>query len=141
MGDEVDGHVMVASVLTMDVATPLFLLDDGDVDVFGSLDALARYVEPVDAAGGHLRVFDSNGRRVDLRGDDVQSGSVFVGGGRTIVEPSQPPAYELDELVEALRSFIRRVGPARFGVTNEWLDEAPLDQLTARASEFLGVSY
>lgn len=108
---------------------PLFLFEGHDLSVFDSLGALVGHVEPVDAMREDFRVFDSEGRRVGLRGEGVNFKGRSIWGGRTIAEPLVPAVFEPEVLAAALRRHVGAVGYDRFGVTEQWVVDASLQDL------------
>jgi len=133
--DRIPGHLLKSvtldqgSVLTVDLMPPMFLLEGHDLSVFDSLDSLVGHVEPVDAMREDFRVFDSVGRRVGLRGEGVNFKGRSNWGGRTIAEPLVPAVFEPEVLAAVLRRHVDSVGYDRFGVSEEWVRDASLQDL------------
>jgi hypothetical protein len=109
--------------MTADQA-PYILVHEGEVTLFRSPEALARYIEAPSLEGA--RAFDSEGRVIVLSSPPVRKRFGFV---------SIPPvtavlteAMQSDELREALRDYI----VDRSGLPEDALSEASLAELVGR---------
>jgi hypothetical protein len=109
---------------------PFILVHEGEISLFRSLDALARYVEAPDLAGA--RAFDSEGRVVLLSSPPVKKRFGFV---------SVPPVtawitddLKRDELREALRNYV----VDRAGLPEDALCDDSLAELVRRALSIAG---
>lgn len=81
--------------------SPIFVFSD-DVESFDSLDAMLRYVEPIDV-DGRLRVFDAHGREVVVQAVDVKRSGLAVGGGRLEIVGSISTAESAEQFNSLLR--------------------------------------
>lgn len=91
------------------MAAPLILSDQGDVAVFETVRDLERYVESPDVAA--YRVYDAPGRRYFFKGyrNPAIDGSVFQRVKSVQLDEENPGHDAVDELMELLRSYLRRV--------------------------------
>jgi hypothetical protein len=107
---------------------PYILAHEGEITLFGSLDALARYVEAPSLDGA--RAFDSEGRVIALSSPPVHRRFGFVSVPpvtATLTEHRQP-----DELRDALRSYV----VDRAALPENDLEGEVLTKLLERASSF-----
>ena len=96
--------------LTADMRPPIVLIEHGDVSLFASAEAAARYIEPVDIRNSEYIAYDSSGFLLQL----VATEPVVSIAGYLSERPHQ------DQLEQALRSFVERAsgGPIPAEVTS-----------------------
>jgi hypothetical protein len=110
-----DRPISVAGVLRLTMPSPPYVLVDRDgwVSIVESSDALVHEVEPIDVAEREVRIFDSQGRTVELR-LLPRSGHRLLRGLRSerleIVPESGPSQPR--ELAQLLTSALRGAGIA-----------------------------
>jgi hypothetical protein len=105
--------------------TPPILIDEaGYFDIYPSVVVARRAIEAEDVANGVYEAFDSEGRPLLL----------VAHGNLVSIELSHESLPNVVELERRLRQHIRRVGPARMGITD--LDHAPLDLLLEAMARF-----
>ena len=104
---------------------PFILVQEGEILLFRSLDALARYVEAPDLAGA--RAYDSEGRAVLLSSPPVKKrfGVVSV----PPVTASVTDHQQHDELREVLRNYV----VDRASLPEDALSDNSLAELVRRA--------
>ena len=84
--------------LTADMRPPIVLDEHGDISLFQSVEAAARYVEPIDVRNGEYVAYDSSGFLLKL----VPTEPVVSISGYLSDRPHQ------DQLEQSLRSFVER---------------------------------
>ncbi len=77
---------------------PIVLYEHGDISIFPSIEAAARYVEPTDVRNGEYVAYDSSGSLLEL----VATESIVSISGYLTNRPHQ------GQLEQALRSFLER---------------------------------
>ena|SRR5690606_9792484 len=89
---------------------PIFLDEHGDISLFASVEAAARYVEPVDVRNGEYAAYDSSGFLLKL----VPAEQVVRISGYLSDQPHR------DQLEQVLRSFVEQAsgGPVPAEVTS-----------------------
>jgi hypothetical protein len=106
---------------------PIIVDDNGDVEIYPTIEVACSKLEAIDVNENAYEVFDSRGRllRVETRGYDVWDMQVVSD------VPPQPA-----ELERRLRRFIERVGWERVGLAD--FERASLPVLVERLLGFLG---
>lgn len=116
----------------------MFLFSD-DLESFGSVDAMLRYVEPWDV-GEDMQAFDARGHRLKLRADGVVHGKWTVGSGTTLLDEARSGEPASEEMARLLRNYAVRLGCERFGVTEGYIEGASLAELVAMVAPFTHTS-
>lgn len=88
------------------ISPPIITDDNGDMEVYATVEAVCLNLEAVDVRDGVYEVFDSTGRPLRL----TASGETISVELEREAEPNQP------ELEMRLRRFIERAGPGRLGL-------------------------
>lgn len=114
------------------MSTPLILSDQGDIAVFETVRDLERYVESPDVAA--YRVYDATGRRYFFKGyrNPSRDSAVFQKVELVELDEENPGPDESDDLMELLRSYLRRVERRDSG------DTLSLQQLVQKTVELSG---
>jgi len=86
-----------------------------------------------------LRVFDSRGTCFRLREERVIRTKRTVAGGQTLLDEAFPGDQRPGELVEILRDWMSRVGPQRFGLSEEAAGRGELADLVVAVAAFSGI--
>ena len=113
---------------------PFFYRSD-DLMSFDSIEGMRQYVEPCDVEEDD-RGFDSLGRRIVLRGVGVVRTRFSVGGGNTVFDAEASGEVAVDDFVEMLIEYVRRVGADRVGFAIVELTSVPLADLVAAVATF-----
>lgn len=92
---------------------PIVVNENGDISIFATVEAAARYIEPVDVRNHEYVAYDSAGFRLRL----LPSEPAVTIAGYTSEEP------EPSELERALRSFIARASGQQVPVQVKTLPE------------------
>jgi hypothetical protein len=58
-------RLRLEQVLMPQLTTPVFANENGDLSIYGSLDAMASYVEAIDVENGEYEFFDAAGWRLE----------------------------------------------------------------------------
>ncbi len=120
MGKEIDRHWFWGQIL---MKAPIFVYETNNLDVFESVSAAERYVEPPDVLSGVFSAYDSEGRLLKL--------AVSADGRRVVVQPGESIPQHVQELVTIITAFLAAVG-----VPSEWLGSASLPELVNKALEY-----
>jgi hypothetical protein len=80
-----------------DAIAPIFVVDDLDVFVYGSLSEAEADIEPLDVQPGGFRTYDSEGKLIKLE----------VKGSRVVASLAGDQPAHTGELEIALRSFLK----------------------------------
>jgi hypothetical protein len=107
---------------------PIVLDENGDIELYPSVEAAQREMEAIDVLAGVYDVFDSTGRRLS------------VGASEGLVQIWLDPNAQTDpaELVGRLRDYIARLRPGRVEVAE--METASLDHLIRALSRFFGIA-
>ena len=101
--------------------TPIIVSNNGDVEIFESVDAAQNYLEVADVLDEQYIAYDSKGRILSLL---VRDGKVFV-------QSDESQRRDADELRRILIRYLTGVRmPA------EWLNQATLEQLVEKRMVF-----
>ncbi len=105
---------------------PIFVFDDGDMDIFESIDSLSKYIEPYDIDDNI--VFDADGLKLTLK---------LVERGRELVAVEELNNVELapEVLFSLIKNFLLRT---KF--REEIQEEADLAALIRMSIEKIGYS-
>ncbi len=101
-----------------DPQAPITVDENGDIEVYATVEAACSDLEAIDVLAGEYEAFDSRGfrLRIDTLGQEAS-------GMRIVPEASPAP----EELTRRLRRFITRVGPER--VEFDEFESAPVPEL------------
>ena len=119
--------------------TPLFLVGDGDIDIFATKESLEQYFEPIDARTGVHSVFDATGTQLEAKvcRVPIRSGlpdllfSSFP-PEQLLITDSAEPQRDPGRLKEYILDFLARAGWQPDGVADMPLPEL-VRYMTAKA--------
>jgi hypothetical protein len=106
---------------TRSIATPIFVIEPGDVNVSLELEEALASVEAIDVIDGTVGMWDASGARLQLKADSY-SNPVRLGS----VGPN-----EHVWLRARLADFMRRAGPERYGLRDPNWDTLTLEDLVS----------
>lgn len=89
---------------------PLFVVDDLDVSLYSSVEALEQQLEGIDVAHNIYKSYDSEGRLLKLKAIGVKEGKFMVTVGYVRIEDAEDIPSHAEELMAALREHLNAVG-------------------------------
>lgn len=119
----------------MSVALPLFVFEDGDLDVVPGIEELNQAIEPCDVSD-RLEVFDASGAALQIHAEGVRESRFTVGGGEIVFDGLDPRPDAATRFRTLLSRYVQAVGTSRLGLEGADLDEVPLDQLVDQVASF-----
>jgi hypothetical protein len=104
--------VSQGSTVSQGILPPVFLWDPNDLAVFPSLAEAASWLEPIDAADGRTRAWDSTGLPLAVRVEDRITGRRWIDqtGARTVITAGTPGAEHVEAFRSALVMYLTEVG-------------------------------
>jgi hypothetical protein len=90
-----------------DVATPVFVVEPGDVTVYFELEKALSSIEAIDVLQGTIEMWDGSANRLLLGAESVKSPVILISMG----------THDGNRLKSLLSDFVRRVGPERYGLS------------------------
>ncbi len=111
--------------------TPIFLVDENDVDTFRTVDEAERYIEPIDIPTNV--VFDASGRVLRLVAVAEYVPRRFLkwrpSVERQVTRIELTDEFQSTQLTEILRRWVRSVYPERWKIDQVDIDKASLREL------------
>lgn len=100
------------STVSQEILPPVFLWDPNDLAVFRSLAEAASWLEPIDAADGRTRAWDSTGLPLTVRVEGRITGRRWIDqtGARTTIAAGTPGAEHVEAFRSALVTYLTEVG-------------------------------
>jgi len=113
---------------------PIFVDDNGDLNIFGSAKSAESYLEPENINDPTMRIYDSEGRLLVLIHDPPDDwSSLFGAPGRKIhLEQIDEEPKHANQLRDALRSFLKY-----HKLSDEQLQSEPLSRLVELSLPYL----
>lgn len=93
-----------------EVQPPIFVVDGSDVSVHASLNDVLDFVEGPDIEVGSYGIFDSIGRRITLRAENLRTTRWTVDPGTVRLEHVERTAEASEELRKLLADALRACG-------------------------------
>lgn len=107
--------------MSQEILPPVFLWDPDDLAVLPSLAEASSWLEPIDAADGRTRAWDSTGLPLAVRVEGRITGRRWIDqtGARTVITAGTPGAEHVEAFRSALVTFLTEIGreigdPARW---------------------------
>lgn len=126
---------MVESIL---MRPPIVLSESGDIEIFKDIDALLRYVEPIDVANGEYVAYDSEGRCIHLASEKIVKRRLFGLLRDEFFTPVTARADDEAPHSKELRSLLLDALTAVDPLLAETKHESPLQEVLETAALKLG---
>jgi hypothetical protein len=107
---------------------PLIVVDDLDISLCNSIEALETHLEGIDVAENRYKSFDAEGRLLELKAIGAKKGLFTVIVGRVQLADAEDIPRHREELAEYLRHHLKAVGQP----IHEEMDLSQLVQICAK---------
>lgn len=114
--------------------SPIIISEPGDVMIFESVEEAQAYIDWQDVENDEYVGYDREGRVLNLRVAKIPVKILFftLHNREVVIEDSEPEQKRPSELRNLLSNYLSY---PKFGISNGWLTDAPLDDLITKALE------